>query len=74
MSELISIFQQHKINIDNIRNLKEQHLEEFGIKEVGLRMTLLDAIQKYFNSMSKSKFYHQYHRANMPYHSFNAHR
>lgn len=54
MSELISIFQQHKINIDNIRNLKEQHLEEFGIKEVGLRMTLLDAIQKYFSSISKS--------------------
>jgi hypothetical protein len=51
MSELISIFQQHKINIDNIRNLKEQHLEEFGIKEVGLRMTLLDAIQKYFSSI-----------------------
>lgn len=54
MSELISIFQHHKINIDNIRNLKEQHLEEFGIKEVGLRMTLLDAIQKYFSSSKRS--------------------
>jgi len=59
-SDLINIFQQNKITVENLKYLKESDLISFGIKEWGTRISILEAINKYYSVLpnwyySKSK-------------------
>jgi hypothetical protein len=51
MTDVITIFQHHKITLDNMRYLKESDLETLGIKEWGLRVHLMEAIQRHLSQV-----------------------
>jgi len=47
-NEIINVFQQQKINLENMKYLKDSDLISFGITDWNIRMSILDSIQKYF--------------------------
>jgi len=46
--EIVNLFLQHRIVLDNIKFLKDSDLINLGIKEWGTRIAILEAINKYF--------------------------
>eukprot|EP01124_Arcella_intermedia_P025550 TRINITY_DN4586_c0_g1_i1.p1 TRINITY_DN4586_c0_g1~~TRINITY_DN4586_c0_g1_i1.p1 ORF type:complete len:281 (-),score=64.63 TRINITY_DN4586_c0_g1_i1:565-1377(-) len=46
--EIVNAFLQNRIVLDNMKNLKDADLINFGIKDWGTRIAILEAINKYF--------------------------
>eukprot|EP01125_Pyxidicula_operculata_P013711 TRINITY_DN4553_c0_g1_i3.p1 TRINITY_DN4553_c0_g1~~TRINITY_DN4553_c0_g1_i3.p1 ORF type:complete len:310 (-),score=47.70 TRINITY_DN4553_c0_g1_i3:43-972(-) len=46
--EIISCFQQNQITLDNMKYLKDADLLSIGIKDWGTRISILEAINKYY--------------------------
>jgi len=46
--EVVNIFLQHRIILDNIKFLRDADLLNFGIKDWGTRISILEAVNKYF--------------------------
>jgi len=46
--EIVNLFLQHRIVLDNIKFLKDSDLINLGVKEWGTRIAILEAINKYF--------------------------
>jgi len=51
-NEIINVFQQQKINLENMKYLKDSDLISFGITDWNIRMSILDSIQKIFCNVS----------------------
>jgi len=46
--EVVNVFLQHRIILDNIKFLRDADLINFGIKDWGTRISILEAVNKYF--------------------------
>jgi len=47
--EVINLFQQNRITLDNMKFLKDQDLLSMNLRDWGTRVNILEAINKYFN-------------------------